>query len=273
MGPREREEGYRWKYVEWQSYAEDGREDPWESKYTRTAHLQRWAESLWCESKEWVESRFRPLYCFHLSEESNDREEREEGYDSEEERYHREHLPCYVSHDREDILHVDEGDMRSRVREDPAFPCLSIRSIRGREVGLRSRAKRLGVKWKIEKRSESCLFTIANIRYSEGDTLPWEEELYTISEVDTESFRELIVDRHFIFREYGFPRSIRFGSGVVVILNSRVNSPLGFGSERCSARVRLFTLAIRARRIEYISPLHERYFSTFSRSLSRIFMA
>ncbi len=95
--------------------------------------------------------------------------------------------------------------MRSGVREDPSFPYLRIWSICRREVGLRRGTERHRVKWEIEKRSESCLFTIANIRYSEGDTLPWEEKLDTIPEVDTESLREFIVDRYLIFRKYGFP--------------------------------------------------------------------
>lgn len=205
MRPGEWEEWYGREHIEWECYSYDGREDPWESKYTRSTHLQRWSESLRRESEEWVESSLRPLDRLHLPEESNDREEREEWDDSEEERYHREDLPCYISHDREDILHIDEGDMRSGVREDTALPYLSIWSIGRREVGLRSGAERLRVKWEIEKRGESCFFTIANIRYSESDTLSWEEELDTISEVDTESFREFIVDRDFIFREYGFP--------------------------------------------------------------------
>lgn len=84
--------------------------------------------------------------------------------------------------------------MWPRVREDELFPTFSICRIGRDEVGLRSSAECNRIERKVEKWAKSLSRTFANIRNSESDRLSREEELNRISDLDSETTREVSID-------------------------------------------------------------------------------
>jgi hypothetical protein len=84
--------------------------------------------------------------------------------------------------------------MRPRVCEDEPLPCLSVGRIGRDEVGLRSGAECNRIERKVEKWTKSLSCTLANIGYRESDRLTREEELDRISDLDSETTREVSID-------------------------------------------------------------------------------
>lgn len=84
--------------------------------------------------------------------------------------------------------------MWTRVHEDETLPALCISRIGRDKVGLRSIREGERIERKIEKWTESLSFRSTNIRDCESDLPTREEEGNPISDIDSETIRELIID-------------------------------------------------------------------------------